>query len=323
MVLFLWAPACLDPKIEGGCSDSNTGEIGELSNAYFHYACAGEEGDVWCDTCPYDRPEHNVRIDGFECLGFEEDMEGSFPTVATGAVFGMDFDMNEGVPVLDSYHIKPASTAHVELVGQYRYRMRHMGPTAFLLLGENDDVVDFVHVWGRPPSSIDLCIVDTDRSSGDSMRFQRVPDDGVIEISEDESVVLAAHPGGGLAGMLPGAWRVTDSDVVRVSEMDEGPSSQVELRAVSTGTTFVTVTLGEAVRTVEIQVLSNGEIPEWSTGSSTADSDAIPSDGGVEEDAGPDAGADSGADAERDFHTVDGERPFTPPPLPSPDGGAP
>jgi hypothetical protein len=118
------------------------------------------------------------------------------------------------------------------------------GASAVLISTEDGAVVDFVHVWVAPVTAITLARRDGDRISG------------AIGLTVGEDVTLVPTLWNGaqrLGGDAEATWTVDANGPLAV--LRDGSADRRRLRARAPGTATVTVALGEAHTTVEVEVL--------------------------------------------------------------------
>ncbi len=118
------------------------------------------------------------------------------------------------------------------------------GASAVLISTEDGAVIDFVHVWVAPASSISLARRDGDRI------------DGPIGLTVGEDVTLVPTLWNGaqrLAGTGDTTWTVANDSALAV--LRDGSSDRRRLRARAPGKTTVTVALGDISTTVDVEVV--------------------------------------------------------------------
>jgi hypothetical protein len=118
------------------------------------------------------------------------------------------------------------------------------GTAAVLISTDDGSVVDFVHVWVAPVTSISLAKRDGDRIAGAIG----------LAVGEDVTLVPSLFDGSQkLAGDPEAQWTV-DNDAALVVLRD-GSSDRRRLRARAPGHARVTVALGSATTTVDVEVV--------------------------------------------------------------------
>lgn len=118
------------------------------------------------------------------------------------------------------------------------------GTSAVLISTEDGAVVDFVHVWVAPVTKITVARRDGERI------------DGAIGLTVGEDITLVPTLWNGaqrLAGSGDATWSVNAEGALAM--MRDGSSDRRRLRARAPGTATVTVALGEAKTSFEIEVL--------------------------------------------------------------------
>ncbi len=121
---------------------------------------------------------------------------------------------------------------------------RKPGASAVLITTDDASVVDFVHVWVAPVTRLTLM-----RSGGDRV-------DGAIGLAVGEDVTITPALWNGaqrLAGAADVAWTVSHEGTVSV--LRDGSPDRRRLRARAPGKTTVTVALGDATASVDVEVV--------------------------------------------------------------------
>jgi hypothetical protein len=118
------------------------------------------------------------------------------------------------------------------------------GTSAVLISTDDGSVVDFVHVWVAPVTEISLMRRDGDRLAGTV---------GLV-VGEDLTVQPALWNGAQrLAGDADVAW--TSSNDAAVTVLRDGSSDRRRLRARAPGKATLTVALGEAKTSIDVEVV--------------------------------------------------------------------
>ena len=118
------------------------------------------------------------------------------------------------------------------------------GASAVLISTDDGSVVDFVHVWVAPVTQITLSRRDGERLAGTVG----------LAVGEDVTIEPALWNGAQkLAGEADVTWTVTDDHAVAV--LPDGSLDRRRLRARAPGKTTVTVALGDARTTLDIEVV--------------------------------------------------------------------
>jgi len=121
---------------------------------------------------------------------------------------------------------------------------RKAGASAVLITTDDGSVVDFVHVWVAPVTKITLARRDGDRLGG------------AIGLAVGEDLTIQPTLWNGaqrLSGDGDAQWTVSNEGTL--SLLRDGSSDRRRLRARTPGKTTVTVALGEAKTSVEIEVV--------------------------------------------------------------------
>lgn len=118
------------------------------------------------------------------------------------------------------------------------------GATAVLIKTDDGSVVDFVHVWVSPITKITLARRDGDRIGGAVG----------LAVGEDLTLEPALWFGAQrLAGDADITWTTSEDKVITI--LRDGSTNRRRLRARAPGKTTITVALGGAQTTVELEVV--------------------------------------------------------------------
>jgi hypothetical protein len=118
------------------------------------------------------------------------------------------------------------------------------GTSAVLISTDDGSVVDFVHVWVAPVTHISLARRDGERINGTIG----------LAVGEDNTLVPSLLSGAQkLAGDSDAQWTVSDAGPLLV--LRDGSSDRRRLRARAPGRTTVTVALGDAKTTIDVEVV--------------------------------------------------------------------
>jgi hypothetical protein len=118
------------------------------------------------------------------------------------------------------------------------------GTSAIMISTDDGSIVDFVHVWVAPVTSISLARRDGERLTGSLG----------LTVGEDVTLVPALFNGAQkLAGDPDAQWSV-DNDAALVVLRD-GSTDRRRLRARAPGKSKVTVALGAATTSIEVEVV--------------------------------------------------------------------
>ena len=118
------------------------------------------------------------------------------------------------------------------------------GTSAVLISTDDGSVVDFVHVWAAPVTSITLARRDGERITGSIG----------LAVGEDVTLVPSLFNGAQtLAGDSQATWTVENQGPLVI--LQDGSSDRRRLRARAPGKTKVTVALGEATASIDVEVV--------------------------------------------------------------------
>jgi hypothetical protein len=118
------------------------------------------------------------------------------------------------------------------------------GTSAVLITTDDASVVDFVHIWVAPVTQVTLMRRDGDRVDGPIG----------LAVGEDVTITPALWNGAQrLAGASNAVWTVSHEGTVSV--LPDGSSDRRRLRARAPGKTTVTVALGDATASVDVEVV--------------------------------------------------------------------
>ena len=121
---------------------------------------------------------------------------------------------------------------------------KQAGTSAGLISTDDGSVVDFIHVWVAPVTHISLARRDGERIAGAIG----------LAVGEDLTLVPSLFNGAQkLAGDPEALWSVADENTLSV--LRDGSSDRRRLRARAPGKTIVTVALGAATASVEVEVV--------------------------------------------------------------------
>lgn len=121
---------------------------------------------------------------------------------------------------------------------------KHAGTAAVLISTDDGSVVDFVHVWVAPVTQITLARRDGERISG------------AIGLAVGEDVTLVPsllHGAQKLAGNASATWSVDNSGPLAI--LEDGSADRRRLRARAPGKARVTVALGDAQASLDVEVV--------------------------------------------------------------------
>jgi len=118
------------------------------------------------------------------------------------------------------------------------------GASAVLIATDDGSIVDFVHVWVAPVTSISLVRRDGDRIGGSVG----------LAVGEDVTLVPALWNGAQrLAGDAQPSWTISSEGPVTV--LRDGSSDRRRLRARAPGKATVTVAMGNVSTSVDVEVV--------------------------------------------------------------------
>ncbi len=117
------------------------------------------------------------------------------------------------------------------------------GTSAVMISTEDGQVVDFVHVWVAPVTSISLARRDGDRVSGELG----------LAVGEDVTLVPTLWSGAQrLGGDAEARWTTTADNVVLLRD---GSAARRRIRARAPGKATITVALGDTRTSFDVEVL--------------------------------------------------------------------
>ncbi len=123
---------------------------------------------------------------------------------------------------------------------------KRAGTSAVLITTDDGSVVDFIHVWAAPVTKITL-----GRRDGD-----RIGSAIGLAVGEDITLQPALWNGAQrLSGEGEVAWTSNGGDQGPISILRDGSTDRRRLRARAPGKATITVALGEATTSVEIEVV--------------------------------------------------------------------
>lgn len=151
--------------------------------------------------------------------------------IAVGARWTPTLDVELRGSGAPSVHFEAADSTVLSAEGG-ALEGRSPGMTAVLVTTDDGTVLDFVHVWVKTPTSVDLSV----REAQSSRRVRGRVDLFVDEVLDLEAAV--SGEGQPLAGDLPLEWRVDGS---AVALLDAGAPSRRRLVAATPGTSRLSV----------------------------------------------------------------------------------
>jgi hypothetical protein len=118
------------------------------------------------------------------------------------------------------------------------------GTSAVLISTDDGSVVDFVHVWAAPVSALTVARRDGERIAGPI----------ALAVGEDVTLEPALWNGAQrLAGTADVTWTASDGSPVAI--LRDGSSDRRRLKARAPGTSTITIALGEAKTTIDLEVV--------------------------------------------------------------------
>lgn len=118
------------------------------------------------------------------------------------------------------------------------------GTAAVLVSTDDGSIVDFVHVWVAPVTAITLARRDGERIAGTIG----------LAVGEDITLVPSLYNGAQkLAGDSDAEWTATSDAALTI--LRDGSSDRRRLRARAPGKTTITVALGDATTSVDVEVV--------------------------------------------------------------------
>ncbi len=255
----------------GACDWDSWGKRGEIGRGVFYYECTDSMYDAACLGEPY---------------------EPDFPdAIAVGALFDMKFvrDANEGAGTLRVVEGSP-----IHIVREDGAMSIQKAGYAALLAMVGVKPVDIIHVFGQNLSDITL-VVSVEGLFGPS--YESIDK---ITLEPGEILQLQGIPkndeGRSLAGLLQYDWNVADSTIAKLG--DDATQSVVQIEAIDSGTTHLTVGIGDIVQQFEIEVTGSntdkdgGLDTDADSGSDTETETDTDIDSGIDVDSGPDQDAE-------------------------------
>jgi hypothetical protein len=129
---------------------------------------------------------------------------------------------------------------------------RKPGASAVLITTDDGSIVDFVHVWVAPVTRVTLARRDGDRVAGSI----------ALTVGEDVTPVPALWNGAQrLSGDAEAQWTATSATGAASAKLEpiailrDGSADRRRLRARAPGKTTITVAVGEARTTVDVEVV--------------------------------------------------------------------
>lgn len=227
-------------SLVAACTDApGEGTPGELGDGTFDYVCANS-GDLKCSD--------TYAVDEFE-LGADMGRGDALPVaVAVGATFGIRFSgwagASGGVLMVDAVSSKDRRGPNV-------YRIEQPAEAAIIATDNEGKVVDFTVVTALEAAELSIWHEQDER--------KRI----VLDVGETIALTVAPRSEGGtfLAGALPYKWRISDPEIAAIGELGEEVEEQevrnegdIEVAAVSAGTTTLRVRSGDLQATVTLEV---------------------------------------------------------------------
>jgi len=222
-ILVLLAVLILTVSCENGenAIPVNTGDLG---SGTFDYECVNSEYDAACLWT----------------------MEPSWPrSIAIGADFDLEFVSNKGTAAREVVGGSPNHILNdydsMQLIGE--------GQAVVLALNGSDEVVDLIHVVGKPVALLELGVL----PGGNDAGWYQIEQ---VEVEVGESLRLRPIPqddnGRILAGAVEYSWVVDDELTVAIDVSN--PYSSIYVEGLLPGSTFLTVAAGDVVQQYDVVV---------------------------------------------------------------------
>lgn len=224
------------------CGDSpGEGTPGELGDGTFEYVCEND-GDLKCSE--------TEAVDEFE-VGADLGRGDTMPlAVAVGATFGVRYAGSARDGGDDQLVIVDAVSAK-DRRGPNVYRIQQPAEAALVATDNEGKVRDFTVITALEATELSLW-----HNQEEERRL-------VLEAGETRAITVAPRSESGtfLAGALSYEWSIGDAAVASIGELDEGAGEQevknegdIEISAVSAGTTTLRVRSGDLQAVVEVEV---------------------------------------------------------------------
>ena len=163
--------------------------------------------------------------------------------IAIGARFHPEVEADLAGSTTPSLHIESAAPDVISVEGDTLVAHKP-GASAILISTDDGSVVDFVHMWVAPVTSISLA-----RRDGD-----RLVAAVALAIGEDVTIVPGLWNGvQRLGGDADVQW--TSSNPAALEILRDGSSDRRRLRARAAGKTTVTIALGEKTTSIDVEVV--------------------------------------------------------------------
>jgi hypothetical protein len=164
--------------------------------------------------------------------------------LAIGAHFHPEVATDAASSSTPSLHLESVASDVLAVDGDSLIAKR-AGASAVLISTDDGSVVDFVHIWVAPVTQITVTRRDGERI------------DGTIGLTVGEDVTLAPALWNGaqrLSGEADAQWTLQSSDA-SLTMLRDGSTDRRRLRARAPGKSTVTVALGDAKTSIELEVV--------------------------------------------------------------------
>jgi hypothetical protein len=164
--------------------------------------------------------------------------------IAIGARFHPEVSSDVAGTSTPNLHLESAAPDVIEVDGGALVA-RHEGTSAVLISTDDGSVVDFVHMWVAPVTHITLARRDGERVSGTLG----------LTVGVDVTLVPALWNGAQrLAGEADAVWTSTGA-TAPVALLRDGSTDRRRLRARAPGAAKITVALGDAKASIDVEVV--------------------------------------------------------------------
>jgi hypothetical protein len=163
--------------------------------------------------------------------------------IAIGARFHPEIEVDLAGSTTPSLHIESAAPDVISVDGDTLVANKP-GASAILISTDDGSVVDFVHMWVAPVTSISLARRDGDRLAG------------AVGLAVGEDLTIAPGLWNGvqrLGGDANLQWTSSNPTVLEI--LRDGSSDRRRLRAHAAGKTTVTVGLGDKTTSIDVEVV--------------------------------------------------------------------
>jgi hypothetical protein len=163
--------------------------------------------------------------------------------IAIGAHFYPEVSTDVAGTTTPNLRLESADPGILEVAGNALVA-RQAGTSAVLISTDDGSVVDFVHMWVAPVSTVTVARRDGERIAGPI----------ALAVGEDVTLEPALWNGAQrLAGAADVAW--TASSDAQIAILRDGSPDRRRLKARAPGKSTITIALGEAHTTVDVEVV--------------------------------------------------------------------